>query len=148
MSRLYGPNNQVITIPSLKGLADDGEAVSDAIDNSSNIFRDALVRVQIKTVASVDGDGTVLVGAVGSNDEGVTYASTANQFLRILGIFTANVDGTVFISNLISIANGFNSQLPEFWKLVIKNQTGQALDNTDNPITYAAAYQGINRNPV
>ena len=144
MSRLYGDRDQPITFPvstALSGLADGAIAISDIINNQSKILTEAFVRVQATTVASVDGTGNLLVGAVGAIDGGTLFPDSANQFLNIAGIMTANVDSSLFTSNIIPIAMLFNNILPEFWILLVKNQTGKVLSTAKN--ANLATYQGI-----
>lgn len=149
----YGTSNQAITI-TLNGLADDGYRASTAIDNSSNLFLDALVQLQIKVTAGAPaGDKNVLVYAYGTTDGGTIYSGAASgtdaayggvagQLINncpFLGIVTVDAQNELFESDVFSVASAFGGVLPQKWGIIVMNQTGQALGAADN----AAIYQGI-----
>lgn len=137
----YGSNNQTITII-LASLANGSKAVSNEINNLTNLFFDALLQLKIKTGASgVSSSGVIRVFAIGSADGGTSYPGSPNNELKPIGIFNANANATTFISNLVSVANAFNGKLPEKWKIVVKNDTGSALDATEGD--HSKFYQGV-----
>lgn len=133
---------QAITIV-LDSLADGDVAASSPISNSSDLFLDALVQLSVKTNASgVDtAAGVIRVFVIASVDGGTTYPGAPNDELLPIGVFNANADATTFHSQPMSVAKAFNGIMPKEWKLVVKNDTGAALDATEG--NHTKQYQGI-----
>jgi hypothetical protein len=80
----YGTSNQAITITinSLASSATAGRA-STAVDNSSNLFLDALVTVKISFPnLAVANDQAVYVYAYGTSDGGTTYTGAITRHGR------------------------------------------------------------------
>src|SRR5665213_482080 len=74
----YGTSNQAFscTLTSLANAAAQGSAV---IDNTTNLFLDALVMVKVKSGASsTAANGTVTVYAYGTADGGTTYTDAVS----------------------------------------------------------------------
>jgi hypothetical protein len=137
----YGASNTTITI-ALVSLADNGKVSSSEIDNSSDLFWDALVQIKVKTgVSGINANGTIPVYAMGSVDGGTTYPDSANVDTRLIGIMNANASAATFQSNPMSVAAAFNGVLPQKWKIVVENQTSSIFDTTSG--NHAAFYQGI-----
>lgn len=137
----YGSSGVNITI-TLASLADGAKATSSEISNTSDLFLDVLVMIQVKTNASgVDAAGVVYVYAIGSVDGGTTYPDSDNDNKQFIGVMTANANATTYKSNALSVANAFNGKLPEKWKIVVENQTGAALDSTEG--NHAKESQGV-----
>jgi len=153
----YGSNNQAITC-TLASLANNGQRQSTAIDNTSNLFLDALVSINIKTGASgTAATGQVNVYAFGTVDGGTNYTEnagatdaaitlTAPPNMRIIGVINAVANATTYKGGPFSVANAFNGVLPDHWGIVIENKTGGALDATEG--NHFKAYQGILRQVV
>lgn len=117
----------------LASLADNNSIVSNEIDNSLNLYEDYLVRFSIKTgAAGVSSTGKIFFYAVGAiDDTGRTYPSN-NKGLLALGLpMDAIVNATTYVSNVYSIRKSFNGILPNYFKIVVDNQTGSALDATE-----------------
>jgi hypothetical protein len=149
----YGTSNQAITI-TLNSLANDGKRESAAVDNSTNLFLDALVQVKIATNASNDstGDKSVYIYACGTADSGTTYSGNASgtdssfgtdpqqiQNCKLVGVVYAPTANKTYESDLMSIANAFGGKLPQKWGIIGHNKTGYALNSSGN----SAFYQGI-----
>jgi hypothetical protein len=140
MALVYGSNNQTITI-SLNSLADGATVFSSEISNTSDLFLDVLIRVIVLTESSaIDATGYITVFVVASADgAGGTYPDGANDELKPIMVFNANVASTTYNSPLASIASAFGGVVPEKFKIGVKNDTGNALESTGN----SAHYQGI-----
>ena len=148
----YGASNQAITI-TLTGLADDGVRASTVVDNSANLFLDALVQLKINTgnVGAPAGDKNCLVYAYGTADGGTTYSGgatgadadyggVAGQLIDncpMLGIVTVDAQNETFESDVFSVASAFGGVLPQKWGIIVMNQIGQALGSS------SAFYQGV-----
>jgi len=150
---LYGASGQVITIT----LASLGNAVlqqSTAVDNTTNLFLDALVSVKIKAGASgVSATGTINVYAYGTVDGGTTYtanctgsdgtlspAVTPNN-LRLIGVINLNATAASDIGGPFSVVAVLLKKIPAKWGIVIENKSGSVLDTT--PANHSVTYQGI-----
>lgn len=147
----YGTSNQSITI-TLASLGDGSARESTAIDNSGNLFVDALVAVKIKTgAASVSSTGYLNIYAYGTADGASSYNGnatgtdaavtlTAPPNLAMIGVLNAVANATTY-RGLFSVAEAFGGVLPDHWGIVIENKTGAALDATGG--NHGVAYQGI-----
>lgn len=152
VSSLYGTSNQAFTI-TMSTLANATNAsgagrASTAIDNTSNLFLDALVVVKITTSASaLANDKAVYVYAYGTADGGTTYSdgvtgtdatftATNPPNLRLLGVINAVATSTAYVGGPWSMANALGV-LPQKWGIVCVNFTGQALT------AGSAFYQGV-----
>jgi len=148
----YGASNQAITI-TLNGLVDDAIRASSFVDNSANLFLDALVQLKINTgnVGAPAGDKNCIVYAYGSADGGTTYSGgatgadaayggVAGQLISncpILGFVNVDAQNETFESDVFSVASAFGGVLPQKWGIIVLNQIGQALGAS------SAFYQGI-----
>lgn len=148
----YGANNQPITI-TLIGLADDALRSSLAIDNSANLFLDALVQLKINTgnVGAPAGDKNCIIYAYGTADGGTTYSggatgadaafgAVAGQLITncpILGFVNVDAQNETFESDVFSVASAFGGVLPQKWGIIVLNQIGQVLGAS------SALYQGV-----
>jgi hypothetical protein len=138
MALVYGSDDQAITI-ALDSLADGATVYSSEISNTTDLFLEILIRVIVLTESSaIDADGFITIFAVASADGGTTYPDGANDELRQISKFNANVASTTYNSPLASIAAAFGGSIPEKFKIGVKNNTGNALENTGN----SAHYQG------
>jgi hypothetical protein len=155
----YGTSNQTITV-SLASLADSATAgrESTVIDNTSNVFLDALVTGKIKpqNSGSIIAPSAVYVWAYGTTDNGTTYPDTVtgsdaaitmnspNQ-LRLLGVINVIAINTTYIGGPWSVASCFGGRLPQKWGIVVQNDCGTALSATggDHVFQYQGVYQTV-----
>lgn len=152
---LYGSSGQSITC-TITSLANAGQRQSTVIDNSTNLYLDALVQVKIKTnAAGTSSTGTVNVYAYGSVDGGTTYGDTVTGTdgsvtltsppnLRLVGVINAVANATTYVSPLMSIASAFGGTLPQKWGICVENKTGATLDASVG----SAIFQGIGAQSV
>lgn len=147
----YGANNQAITC-TLASLANNGQRSAAAIDNTTNVFIDALIQIQIKSGASgVSATGYVNVYAYGTVDGGTSYGEAAGTDasitltsppnVRLIGVLNVVANATIYKSNPMSVAAAFGGVLPDHWGIIIENKTGAALDGTEG--SHLKIYQGI-----
>jgi hypothetical protein len=148
----YGTSNQAITV-TLGGLTQGSARASTAIDNTTNVFHDALVSVKVKTGAGVaanqkavnvyayattDGGTNYTEGATGT-DAAITLAVPTNAIL--LGVISAPTAATVYPGGPWSVAAAFGGSLPDHWGIIVENQQGQTLDATEG--NHTKTYQGV-----
>jgi hypothetical protein len=149
----YGTEKQGITI-SLASLANASARASTVIDNTTNLFLDAMVQLQIKSgAASTSAAGYVNVYAYGTvdfadsfypegitgTDVGITLVVPTN--LKQIGAINIVANATTYVSEPMSVSAAFNGLLPSHWGIVVENQTGGTLDTTE--ANHLKWYQGI-----
>lgn len=126
---LNATNSQTITA-TLTSVANGSSVTSSAIDNSTNKFVSALVRVQVKTnAAGTSATGSVSVFLVRSVDGASTY------------------DDGLFLGSLPTIANAttytrtFSTEqlgpLGTSWKIIVTNNSGATLDASVGGASFA-----------
>jgi len=148
----FGTNGVAITI-TVASLANNSARQSTVIDNSTNVYLDALVQLKIKTNASgtattgyvniyafgtVDG-GTTYTENAGATDAAITLTSPPNAVL--IGRINCVANATTYYSIPMSVAAAFGGVLPEKWGIIVENKTGAALDSTAG--NHAVKYQGV-----
>lgn len=146
----YGTNNQAITC-TFTSLANNGQRCAAAIDNTSNLFLDALVQIKIKTGnASTSTTGFVNIYAYGTADGGTNYSDgvsgtdasatlTSPPNVRLIGVVNCVANSTTYVGGPFSVAQAFGGQLPDHWGIVVENKTGGTLDASIG----SAWYQGV-----
>lgn len=154
---LYGSNAQAITV-TLASLANGSAQQSTVIDNTSNLFLDALFQFVVKSGASgVSASGSVTVYAFGTVDGGTTYtdgAGATNASITLpaapnmVPLFTMSVvtNATTYSSRVVSVASAFGGVLPDHWGIVVVNNSGAALDSTEG--NHKKQYQGVQAQSV
>jgi len=143
-----------ITI-TLNSLANAAARESLVVDNTSNLYLDALVLVIAKLAAgSPAGAKALYVYAYGSED-GTNYTDNATGAdaaitlrsptnLRLIGAISAPDSGALsFKSHPMSIAAAFGGVMPRKWGIVLSNQSGVALDSSANSASYSGVYQTV-----
>ena len=149
---LYGTNNQAITL-TLAGLAASATVgrASTAVDNTSNLYLDALVFLEVET-GTVSGDKQVLLYAYGTVDGGTTYTGGVTgtdagftrldpTVLRPIAVIPTPSNSVVSQAGPFSIAQAFGGVLPALWGLVVCNDTGATFSATS--ANNKAFYQGV-----
>jgi hypothetical protein len=137
-----------ITI-TLNSLGSGSARESTAIDNTSNLYLDAHVRVTVN-VGSVTGAPQALVYAYGSED-GSLYPDTVTgsdagitlenpTVIRLAATIPTPTGSKAYESDVFSIARLYGGVLPRKWGIVVVNSTGAALSGSGN----SASYTGIN----
>ena len=137
---------------SLASLADNGKRQSAAVDNSSNLYLDAHVQLEIKTGGTVSGDKAVYVYAYGTTDSsGLGYSGGASGSdsafsgtlgnTKLIGVISTLASGTAYESDIMSVGAGFGGSLPSKWGIIVENKSGSALDATEG--NHIKKYVGI-----
>jgi hypothetical protein len=156
IKNLYGTSNQAIAVTAAATLTNNSQASSAAVDNTTNLFLDALVSVKITTAAaSTSATGSVNVYAAGTTDGGTTYGGgeanmgtdhtvtlTAPPNIVLLGVINAVANATTYWRSALSVAQAFGGTLPDHWCLILENKTGATLTAA------TADYQGVQQSVV
>lgn len=150
----FGTNGQTFTC-TLLSLASAAARESTVVDNTSNLYLDALVMLKVKTHASSapTGDKAVYVYAYGTVDNGTTYpdAVTGSDAgitlnspgnLRLLGAVFCAAAATTYKGGPWSVASVFGGVLPAKWGIVVQNSTGFSL-SAGAEGDFAKLWQGV-----
>jgi hypothetical protein len=151
---LYGSSGQAITC-TITSLANAGQRQSTAVDNTSNLYLDALVALKVKTGTGTSAASTVNVYAYGTADGGTDYSDgasgtdgsitlTAPPNMRLIGQVNCPANTTTFEGGPFSVAAAFGGILPDHWGIVVENTSGGTLDASVG----SAWYQGIQQSVV
>ena len=147
---VYGTNNQAISI-TLTSLANNGQQGSLAVDNSTNLYLDAIVFIKVKTnAAGTSATGYVNIYAYGSADGGTTYSdgvtgTNAAQTLtnppnvKLIGVCNAVANAATYSCGPFAVSPAFSGTLPDHWGIVVENKTGAALDASVGSAWYQGA---------
>jgi hypothetical protein len=151
----YGTDAQAITC-TLGSLANSATAGREslAVDNTTNLWLDALVFLTIKLQAGTPANdkgvyvyvaGTVDAAtpswpdAITGTDANITFNAPLN--IRTLGFIAAPTSAGTFKGGPWSVAAAFGGSLPEKWSIAVRNYTGIALDATEG--NHKKVYQGV-----
>lgn len=146
----YGTSNQAITC-TITSLANNGQRQSTAVDNSSNLFLDALVFVIVKSAAAATSStGYVNIYAYGTADGGSNYSDGASGSdgaitltsipnMRLIGVINVVANSTTYKAGPFSVAVAFGGVLPDHWGIVVENKSAATLDASVG----SAFYQGV-----
>jgi hypothetical protein len=132
----------------------------NAIDNSSNLYLDALVSIELAAVNTAPGSSKTLWIFAYSLIEGTAYASTGDDtidgsegtvtfpdistigsVLPVCGILPYGVQNKAINSPAFSVAACFGGVLPPKWGIAMVNHTGMTLSVTD--IFYIPVYRTV-----
>lgn len=153
-------NNIVCSIDGLTSSATVGRA-STVIDNSTNLYQDALLAGYVKTAAGSIGTApTVYIygyadvdstphytESVTGTDAGFTRTDPTN--LKLIGLVNVVVANTDYYYGPFSVAAAFGGILPKKWGIVITNVTGLALAGTSTQnIVCLTGYTGVNQQGI
>lgn len=137
----------------LASLGSGSSRESTAVDNSSDLFLDVLMQLQIKSGASGTATtGYVNVYAYGTCDTGTTYTEgatgtdaaitlTSPTNLRLIGRLNVVANSTTYKSSPFSVAAAFGGSMPKKWGIVVENQSGGTLDSTES--NHKKLYTGV-----
>lgn len=154
---LYGTSNQTITL-TIASLANSGARASTVVDNSTNLFIDALIQLKVKTNAAgtsatgfcnlyvygtANGGTNYTEGATGT-DAGITLTVPPNAIR--LASFNTVANAATYIVGPVSVAAAFNGIIPDHWGIILENKSGAALDATAG--NHGIWYQGVQAQSV
>ncbi len=121
---------------------------STAIDNTTDLFIDALVEVAPTLSATAPAndknvyvyaygsvDGTNYTDAISGTDAAYTFRVPTH--LRLIGVIPTAAASAAYRSMPMSVAAAFGGVLPPKWGIVIKNYTGSAFT------AFSAQYRGV-----
>lgn len=149
----YGTSTAITcTLASLADSATVGRQ-STVVDNTSNLYDDALLFIQVKTAGTLATPFAVYVYIFGSEDgtnyiadDGVIGATdaayTVNAASNLKGPFIINTPVTAKIyATTVSVASCFGGIMPRKWGFVVVNDSGAALSATEGD--HLKSYTGI-----
>lgn len=138
----YGSVQTPTFTAALNALAAGNYATSSAIDNTSVKPIDLLVTLNIMTGASVGGNKQISIFAVcspdGTNFDTANASATDNSrdgMIKLIDTIPTPNAGEA-LQRSFNISQAFNGILPPAIKLIVKNDSGAALANSGNALTY------------
>lgn len=126
---------------------------SAAVDNTSNLYIDALVGGKINTgtttastiieiLAFGSYDGTSYSGGAGASDAGLTLIPTNRFLLKALAyIFVPDTTARVYTWGPVSVAQLYGGVLPPKWGVFVLNSSGATLNATS--ANHEIKYSGV-----
>lgn len=150
----YGGSTSITITPG--ALASGSARQSAAVDNTTNLYVDAVVTVTINAptsglaapflvnvYAAASLDGSVWPGEGAGNPDGVTGSDATITLesptnLTLLGQITLTTVSNTYVSEPFSVASCFGGVMPPHWSIVIQNSSGGALQSGST-----AHYSGV-----
>lgn len=151
----YGtPTAITCTLASLASSTTAGRGAA-AVDNSTNLFDDAMLLIAVKTSSSTIGsdkacyvylygsaDGTIYNGS-SAEAQGTNAAMTFDVPTNMRGPYVISCPASSQTYRLVigSVAAAFGGVMPISWGFALQNLTNQALDSTEG--NHTKSYTGI-----
>lgn len=141
------------TIDSLASSATAGRE-STVVDNSSNLYLDALVFITLVTINSAPandkavylwsyaGDGGSLYTEVATGSD-AAYTRREPTTLRLVGVVPIPTQNLTYKGGPFSVAAAWGGVLPVKWGIVVQNYSGQTLSTG-----CSMSYVGVNAQSV
>jgi hypothetical protein len=156
---------QTMTVTNLHSLATSTTAgwTSASVDNSSNLYLDALVSVHVAAVNTAPANSKALfLYAYGSTD-GSIFTSTGTSggtvgtegaltfpdvttlpvVMPLLGVIPYPVQNKALDAGPFSVARAFGGVLPRAWGVAIINHTGMTLAASANTVKQQGTYNTV-----
>ena len=146
----YATTNAItITLNSLVSAAASGRS-SAAVDNTTNLYDDALVYVSVNVLTGLANDKAVYVYIYGSED-GTNYNNSSNLEVNVGSDLITGIDSPTALKGpfvlpitansktyrgVFSIAPFFSGLMPRKWGVVIQNYAGAPLDGAGGTVSY------------
>jgi len=137
-----GTSGTAITF-TLTSLGNGSWRQSAAVDNTTNLYIDALVGGSVQTGTSPTAGGTIDIYAYGQYDASGEYTAGASgsdasytadgeeSLLRHVASIVVDADSNIdYEWGPVTIARCFGGVMPQRWGLVAENNTGVALHST------------------
>jgi hypothetical protein len=126
----------------LTSLTNGSWRASTAVDNTSNLYLDAILggSVQMGTSPTNNGtfdiylystyDGTNYTGGVSGTDAAYTADGEEKLFVLVKSIIVDNTTDQDYVWGSVSVAAAFGGTLPSKWGVVVENNTGVTTNAT------------------
>jgi hypothetical protein len=157
IKQVFGTSTALtITLASLASSATAGRE-STAVDNTSNLFLDAHVFVQIALQAGTPANDKAVYVYLAASEDGAEYTDNATGSdaaitlrdptnLRLLGVINCpDSGGLTYKSHLMSVAAACGGMMPRKWNVVVRNYTGVTFSATagDHEVRYTGIYANV-----
>jgi hypothetical protein len=134
----------------LTSLASGSARQATAVDNSTNLYVDILIRVSSKAAAAATGTLDIYaVGALETTSSVYTDGATGTDAVfTAANVLNARLLGNVVMNGTTAVVGGpyslsrcFDGNIPVKWSLIVVNNSGAALSATASD--HVLAYQGV-----
>ncbi len=137
----------------LASLANNAARECAAIDNGTNLYIDAMVRLHCQLVTGTPSNDTAIQVWFYGSEDGTNYGDNAtgsdaavtmrnpNNFRGPWTIVTPDAGGLTYKAVIPSVASFFGGVLPKKWGFVVENRTGLAFNATEG--NHTKQYTGI-----
>lgn len=154
---LYGVQNTTMSL-TLASLGSTSQRASSAVDNSTDLFLDALVFLTLRSNASgTSTTGAARVYAYGSTDGGANYTEgasgtdaaitlTSPPNARLIGLVNMVANGVTYKGGPFSVGAAFGGVLPQKWGIIVENVSGAVFDGSAG--NFNVNYQGVQAQSV
>lgn len=118
----YGSTTS-ITASSLPTLGSTSTTTSSTVDNTTNLYVDALLEFVFTTATGVSSTGTVEVWGKASVDNS-DFDDDVND--RLIGIVVMSGTGIQTRKRIFQLGHAFGGSLPPYWQIRVVNSAGAA----------------------
>src|SRR5262245_61602598 len=138
-------------------LADSAARQSTAVDNTSNLYLDAIVQGKFKLQTGTPSNQKLIYIFVYGSEDGTNYTDNATGTdgaitlrvptnMKLGDIIQCPDSGALsYISNPFSVASCFGGVMPRKWGVAVANYTGITFDTTagNHYVTYTGLTQTV-----
>ncbi len=147
----YGSATAItIGLEANSGLSNGSARQSTEVDNSSDLFRDVLVRIKTKGQASGTAECSVyLFGSVGdtirSGGAGASDADYTGKLEELTFLGTIPMNATTSVTVLMRSFLQALGYVPNKWGIVVQNDSGASLSTTagDHDVDYMGLFDTV-----
>lgn len=126
---------------SLNSLGSGSQVVSTIVDNTSNLYLDALVEVLLDPGTAAAPNRVDLYASDSLDGTNESDETNVDNYAYVGSIYVP--DTNVIRSRAFSIAQAFGGILPPKWSLIVVNNSGAALAGSGNSAQYRGVYETI-----
>jgi hypothetical protein len=112
-----------ITATNIATLANAATGTADTVDNTANLFIDALVEMIVTPAAAPSATGYAEIYVKGSIDN-TDFDDDNNH--KWVGSVAMGSTATTARKRVFSVASAFGGAMPPYWQVFVRNTTGAA----------------------
>ena len=128
-----------VTVTSITTLANSGAGTSGTVDNTTDLFLDALVEFICTPAAAPSATGYVEIYVKGSIDNTDFDDDSNHKWVASLAMGST---ATTARKRVFSVASAFGGAMPPFWQVYVRNSSGAAFTSA------SLSYRGMKAQSV